>query len=133
MVLGSIAIVRQLAGNVQTSEMDDDTVEEYLGSGTSFVVNKTGVTEAQWPTHEDYEMAKHGAECFAGAYIVLVVSTVKDPTARHEELLKAAQLAVDTIILGFSETGGQFFINVNSKYKTYENNPSQVLPYESFK
>lgn len=138
--LGSIDTIRELAGNVQQDEMSDERVEEYLHSGTSFVVNKTGVTLENWEAHEDYASAKHASECYGGAYLVLVVSTYKDKTGRHEELLKAAMTAVDTIISGVDtdpdDSGGdgsQFFINVNSKYRTYENNPDEVLPYESFK
>lgn len=138
--LGNISIARQLADHVSSIEMDDNTVIEYLNSGTSFVINKTGVILANWELHEDYSSAKHASECYAAAYMVLVVSTAKDKTGRHEELLKAAQIAIDTIVSGVDtepdDTGGdgsQFFINVNSKYKSYENNPLEVEPYKSFK
>lgn len=138
--LGNISIARQLADHVASDEMDDNTVIEYLKSGTSFVINKTGVSLNNWELHEDYSSAKHASECYAAAYMVLVVSTSKDKTARHEELLKAAQIAVDTITSGVdtddTDTGGdgsQFFINVNSKYRTYENNPDEIEPYMSSK
>lgn len=137
MVLGTIANVRAIGGHIQTAEMDDNAVTSYLNAGTSFVENKTGIVEADWPTHEDYNLALIASENYAAAYAVLVVSTVKDPTARHKELLMAAEQAVQTIMMGATTTGSDtdnpFFIDVNSEYKTYENNPQNIAPYESFK
>jgi hypothetical protein len=137
MVLGSIANVRSIGGHIQEEEMDDNAVTGYLEAGTSFVENKTGVLEADWSTHEDFALAQMAAENYAAAFAVLVVSTVKDPTARHKELLGAANEAVNTIMMGATTGDGDgenpFFINENSDYQTYENNPEFVAPYESFK
>ena len=134
MVLGTIANVRAIGGIIQTSEMADSAITGYLEAGTSFVENKTGIVEADWPTHEDYALALIASENYAAAFAVLVVSTGKDPTARHKELLMAANEAVNTIALGSTtDEDDPFFINENSDYQTYENNPLSVEPYESFK
>lgn len=118
------------------AEMSDTAVEAYLAAGTTFVENKTGVVEANWAAHEDVALATIAAENYAAAFAVLVVSTVKDPTARHKELLMAANEAVTTIALGATEDEGAaaaFFVNENSEYTTYELNPTVIEPYESFK
>lgn len=134
MVLGDIADVRAIAGHVTTDEMSDAKVTEYLEGSTVWVQNKTGVLEADWPTHEDYKLALIASENYAAAFVVLVVSTVKEKTDRHRELLAAANQAMEAIIEGASESAEDpYFIDVNSEYKTYENNPVGIAPYESFK
>lgn len=136
MVLGDIADVRAIAGHVATDEMSDAKITEYLDGSTAWVENKTGILEANWPTHEDYNLALIASENYAAAFVVLVVSTVKDPTSRHKELLMAANEAMTAIMEGAtgtdSDTDNPFFIDVNSTYKTYENNPVDIAPYESF-
>lgn len=136
MVLGDIADVRAIAGHVTSDEMADAKVTEYLEGSTAWVENKTGIVEANWATHEDYNLAKIASENYAAAFVVLVVSTVKEKTDRHRELLGAAERAMDAIMEGATTTGDEdnpFFIDVNSEYKTYENNPVDIAPYESFK
>ena len=134
MVLGDIEDVRSIAGHVTTTEMTDAKVTEYLEGSTAWVENKTGVIEAEWPAHEDYNLALIASENYAAAFVVLVVSTVKDPTARHKELLMAANEAMSSIMMGATEDDQDpFFINENSDYLTYENNPTGVEPYLSFK
>lgn len=135
MVLGDIADVRAIAGHVSTDEMSDAKITEYLDGSTAWVENKTGILEADWPAHEDYNLALIASENYAAAFVVLVVSTVKDPTARHKELLMAANEAMSSIMEGATTTGdteNPFFVDVNSKYRTYENNPEDIAPYESF-
>lgn len=137
MALGTISNVRDIAGHITSDEMNDSHITDFMDAGTSYVVNKTGVLEADWAAHEDYNLAVIAAENYAAAFAVLVVSTVKDPTSRHRELLSAADRALDAIATGATATDTEednpFFINVNSEYQTYENNPLEVEPYESFK
>ena len=137
MVLGDISDVRAIAGHVTIDEMSDAKVTEYLEASTTWVQNKTGISEADWVTHEDYKLALIASENYAAAFVVLVVSTVKDKTDRHRELLTAANQAMEAIMEGAtstdSDTDNPFFIDVNSEYKTYENNPEFIAPYESFK
>lgn len=132
MVIGNIENVRAIAGHVQEDEMNDDAIEGYMAGGTSYVENRTGVSEADWPTHDDYNLAIMAAENYAAAFAVLVVSTVKDATARHKELLMAADTALAAIAIGSTDDDeNPFFINENSEYMTYENNPLEIEPYES--
>ena len=135
MVLGDIADVRAIAGQVTTSEVSDAKVTEYLEGSTAWVHEKTGVLEADWPAREDYNLAKIASENYAAAFLVLIVSTVKDSTARHRELLAAANEAMNTIVSGAAEEGEEdpFFVDKTSPYRTYENNPDDVEPYLSFK
>jgi len=134
MVLGTIANVRVIAGQVQVTEMTDTAVTGYLEASTKYVENKTGVLEADWPTHEDYKLAIIASENYAAAFLVLAVSTVKKPTARHRELLSASDRALEAIAQGATtDADNPFFIDQNSSYMTYENNPSEITPYESFK
>lgn len=136
MVLGSVAVVRKIAGNIQVDEMSDADITSYLQAATDWVENGTGVQEADWPTHGDYNFAKLAANNYAAAWCVLVVSTVKDATARHKELLAAAEGMLAQINAGASdetdETSGGF-IDENSDYMTYENNPLMIEPYMSFR
>jgi hypothetical protein len=134
MVLGDIADVRAIAGNATVDEISDGKVTEYLQASTVWVQNKTGVLEADWAAHEDFKLAVMASENYAAAFVVLVVSTVKDKTDRHRELLSAAKEAMSSIIEGASEVGTEdpYFIDMTSDYKTYENNPEGVEPYKSF-
>ena len=100
MVLGEIANVRQLAGSVDEDEMDDDTIEEYLEKGTSYVENATKVDELDWPPLKDYPLAKQASECYAASYASLIISTQKDRTARFNELQNCARTAIETILMG---------------------------------
>jgi hypothetical protein len=132
MVLGSVATARSLASHVSSEEMDDDEVTDYLEKGTSFVENETKILEADWADNVDLQLAVSAAECFAAAYMVLTVSTAKESTARFNELLRAAQKCIDSILKG--EPGQEtsaYFVSETSDYKTYENNPDNVEPYES--
>jgi hypothetical protein len=132
MVLGTPSNVRDIAGHITDDEMHEKHIEDFMEAGTSYVVNKTGVLEIDWPDHEDFSLATIAAENYAAAFAVLVVSTVKDPTARHRELLGAAERALEAIKEGATDEGeNPFFINENSEYQTYENNPLDVEPYES--
>lgn len=134
MVLGTIPNVRAIAGQIQVAEMSDAAVTGYLQASTKYVENKTGIMEADWPTNEDYQLAVIASENYAAAFAVLVVSTAKEPTARHRELLSAADRALEAIAEGATTSAGNpFFIDVNSEYQTYENNPDVIKPYESFK
>lgn len=135
MVLGDIEDVRAIAGHVTEDEVIDDKVTEYLEGSTAWVHEKTSVLEADWPGREDYNLAKIASENYAAAFLVLIVSTVKDSTARHRELLSAANEAMNSIIGGATEEGTEdpYFINENSDYLTYENNPDNVEAYMSFK
>ena len=134
-MLGDVSRVRKIGGRISTTELTDPEIEAYLDSATDWLENGTGISEADWPTAGDYNLALLAVNNYAAAWCVLTVSTVKDATERHKELLGSANAILAQIVTGATEDEeeeGVGFINENSNYMTYENNPIDVDPYMSF-